>query len=475
MNPHVPRPFRFTMTASTPLAHGEAGANSTGPNNTTLFARELALLSREQFGQSNASAKATINDLLTLFPLPKSSFSFLETLTGAQLVAVLFTAQFPLNYGGEGAGLFAGLERYQYLTTRLADAATSCSTLPTAWGYIARKLSLPMYPEKSYSVMAALFTLSKPIQAAALSAVLQAPELVVMTARMLADGIKAASADYARKAGVERSETAVYRMADAQIADVTAEHGRKLAVRIPAISDNSLRHNLLREPMATRLLTELGLTPDRQVVPVGVERFLYSGGNTQKGAKSPAASDLYEARARQLYPMVDALGGSFDQFVLTRSQVSIASWVVCAENNWITERKTDGALKSESSIFDLVTETTRTRAGIGGNDKEDGQMIFSYETLAVGTPVLVEIGWQPFTRDLTIGATLQGLLDWQASGGRIGARGAQGHSWFLAEFPDDERMGWASDYLAYLREQRDALVAGLTGATFGAEVRLCAA
>ncbi len=104
------------MTASTPLAHGEAGANSTGPNNTTLFSRELTILSREQLSQSNATAKPAINDLLQRFPVAKSNIPFLQTLTGAQLVAVLFTAQFPLMYGGEGQGLFSGLERYQYFS-----------------------------------------------------------------------------------------------------------------------------------------------------------------------------------------------------------------------------------------------------------------------------------------------------------------------------------------------------------------------
>jgi len=363
----------------------------------------------------------------------------------------------------------------QYLTTRLADAATSCSTLPTAWGYMARKLALAMYPESGYAVMAALFTLPKPIQAAALTAILRAPELIVMSARMVADGIKAASADYARKAKIQQTELEVCQMADSQIADIAAENGAGLAVQLPNISDNSLRHNLLREPMATRLLGELGLQPDRQIVPVGVERFLYSGGNTQKGAKSPAASDLYEAIVRESYPMVDALGGSFDQFLLTRSQVSLASWIVCRENNKITERKTDGDLRSDISIFDLVAETTRTRSGIGGNDKEDGQMIFSYETLAINTPVLVEVAWQPFTRSLTIGATLQGLRDWQAEGGRIGARGAQGHSWFLADFPEDERFEWADEYTTYLRGRRDRLAEGLMAATFCTEVKLCAA
>ena len=44
----ISKPFRFTATATQTVAHGEAGANSTGPNNTTLFARELTLLRREQ-------------------------------------------------------------------------------------------------------------------------------------------------------------------------------------------------------------------------------------------------------------------------------------------------------------------------------------------------------------------------------------------------------------------------------------------
>jgi hypothetical protein len=463
------------MKASTPLAHGEAGANSIGPNNTSLFARELSLVNREQLAATDLNTKAAIKELLSQFPVAEQNIPFLQSLTGAQLIALIFTAQFPLIYGGEGVGLFSGIERYQYLTTRLIDAATSFSSLPTAWGYIARKLHLTMYSEKHYPVIAALFTLPKPIQAAALTAILRSPELIVMAARMVAEGIKAANSDYAKKSKAAQTNLRVYQLNDAQIADITSERIQGLPVQLPKISDNSLRHNLLREPMTTRLLCELGLEPDRERVPIGVERFLYSGGNTQKGAKSPAASDLYEAVARELYPMIDALGGSFDQFVLTRSQISIASWIVCAENNWITMRKTDGEIQSDISIFDLVSEVTRTRSGIGGNDKEDGQMIFSYETLAINSSVLVEIGWQPFTRDLTIGATLQGLLDWQAGGGQIAARAAQGHSWFLADFPDDDRFAYTDQYLLYLRENREKLAAGLKTATFGTEVRLCAA
>ena len=407
------------------------------------------------------------------FPLPESSFPFLQSLTGPELVAVMFVTQFPVNYAGDGEGLFAGVERYHYLHSRLVDAATSCSTFATAWGYLARKLQLSMPRQSAHPALLALYGLPKPVQSAALTSIGKAPELLIMTARMLAEGLKARSASYADATGRDLEVGSSYTPTEEQMATLQGTKGRALTARIPAISGNSIRHSLVRAPGATRLLQEVGLTPGSGL-PIGVERFLYAGGNTSKGAKAPGAADLYEAKMRANYPLVDALGGSADQFVLTRSQLSIASCIVCRENNWITERKTDGAVRSETSIFDLVNEVTRTRGGIGGKDKESGQMIFSYETLAAHAEVLFEVGWQPFTRALTIGFTLQALRDWQdANGGFIGARNAQGHSALVAEFPDDDRWPHADEYLQYLRDNRDSLRAGLIDGTFGSEVALC--
>lgn len=477
-NPNIPEPFLFTMAAAHSVAHGEAGANGVGANNLTLFARELTLLKREQLGYSERDGREALTALMAAFPVGNTCCEYLSILTGAQLVATIFAAQFPLIYGGrnrgDGEGLFSGIGRYEYLQTRLSDAAASCSTLATAWGQTARRLNLPVYPEESYRVMAAMFSLPKPIQSAALSAFLEAPELVIMSARFVADSIKASSEAYAKKANQPASTLTIYAPTPEQVAEVAAAEGKLLPVRIPSLSGNSLRHSLLREPMATRLLSAVGLSPD-DPVPVGVSRFLYSGGNTTKGARAPGASDVYEAKVRRLLPMVEALGGSFDQFLLGRSAVSIASWIVCRENNWITERRTDGAVRSDASIFDLVTETTRTRGGIGGNDKESGQMIFSYETLAAQTQVMVEIRWQPFTSQMAIGATLQGLRDWQAAGGAIGARNAQGHSQMVAAFEADHRFAWADDYLTYLDANKAEIAGHLKAATFGTEVVLCAA
>lgn len=469
------KPFRFTATASTTLAHGEAGANATGPSNTTLFARELTLLRRPQLGFSAEDADQALASVFASMPITKTAAEFLRTLSGGELVATLFAAQFPMVYSGEGEGLFSGLERYQYLTTRLVDAATSCSTLPTAWGYVSRKLSLTAPGVAAQKPLMALFALPKAIQAAALTAVLKAPELVVMGARLLADSAKAINVQYAEKANVDVERAITYTATSDQLSELAGDNGRTMAARIPTLSGNSLRHNLLRAPGATRLLVDLGLSPDREIVPIGVERFLYAGGNTTKGAKAPGAVDVYEAKVRSLYPLIDALGGSMDQFVMSRSAVSIASWIVCRENNWITEKKTGGQVRSDASIFDLVSEITRTRSGIGGKDKESGQMIFSYEVLAAQTSVLVEISWQPYTQPLTVGATLSALRDWADQGGYIGARAAQGHSQLIPDFGDDPRFPLADQYEDYLRANTAALRDGLIDATFGTEVKLCAA
>lgn len=468
--------YRFIARATQSIAHGEAGANATGPNNTMLFARELTLLNREQMKIGEADIQSALDQLLRSSLVPASSVEFLQTVTGGELLAVLFAAQFPIIYRGEGEGLFAGVERYQYLTTRLVDAATSCSTLPTAWAYVSRKLSLSAPGAGWHPPLLALFSLPPVLQSAALASILRAPEMVVMGARFIADGMKVTSWRYAESVNRDIEEAVTYTATDQQMRQLGASDGNMLAVRIPAISGNSIRHNLLRAPGATRLLTDLDLTPDREIVPIAVERFLYSGGNTVKGARAPGACDLYEAIVRRNYPFIDAMGGSFDQFLLTRSNVSVASWIVCRENNWITEAKTNGMYTSNVSIFDLVSETTRTRSGIGGKDKESGQMIFSYETLAAQTAILIEVSFQPYTSDLTIGAVMQSIRDWQWEGCTLGAKSAQGHSGFIAEhYTRDFRQDLADQYLAYLRENRDRLRQGLIDATFGTEVVLCGA
>lgn len=95
-NPNVPCPLLFTMTAAHSVAHGEAGANGVGANNLTLFARELTLLKREQLGFTERDGREALASLMSAFPVGNTACEYLGILSGAQLVATIFAAQFPL-------------------------------------------------------------------------------------------------------------------------------------------------------------------------------------------------------------------------------------------------------------------------------------------------------------------------------------------------------------------------------------------
>jgi hypothetical protein len=381
---------------------------------------------------------------------------------------------FPLAYGGlDGTGLFSGMARYQYLSTRLADGAAVCGTLAELFSFLARKLDLPHPPDRVAKLLLPFFMLPLVTQSAMLHALRQTLDLCVMGARYLAEGIKLTDEDYAAKTGQAALHERYYVLTDAQQAQLSLPSAERQAVRLPAVSGNALRHILLREPGATRLLQELHLDPLTDPIPVGVERFLFGGGNTAAKVTAPSNADVLEATMRQQYPFIDALGGAVDRFLMSRSAVSVASWVVCKENNPATEAV--GRVTSQVSLLDTVSEITRTRAGIGGKDKDSGQMIFSYEVLPPGTQLLVEIRFQPFTAALTKGATQLAIEDWIGAGALLGAKAAQGHGRCLLRDGETPYRAEVVQYLERLRANREALAAGLRTGTFGTEMVLCAA
>ncbi len=472
----MPDRILLKLTALTPVAHGEAGANSTGPNNTTLFNRQLQRLTKESVGVDVMVAKDAIANLLTAMPIGADTFPLLESLKGAELVAALFVAQVPIMFPGDGEGLFTGMERYRMLSTRLADGAKCCTTLPELWSYLSRKLTLPMFPTYGFEAMRAFFILPKAIQGQAIQAISRALELTVMAARMLAESIKAE-----RKTAKDNNPSLfaaqVYQASPEQLADLTRPKAEAIVMPVPSISGNALRHCLIREPGANRLIQSLGLEPytdrDGDHLGLGITRFLYGGGQLAAKAKAPSASDIYEAEIRSRYPIVDAVGGSTDSWLMAESACKVAGWVVCEENNVATQ--SIAGVESKVSIFDYLSEETKTRTGIGGKDKESGQMIFSYETLAAGLPLIVEILFNPFTQPLTIGAVWQAVHDWADEGGIVGGRSQIGHSRFAMEVLQGSYELQGKAYLDYLEAERDSLRPGLLDATMGTGAVLCAA
>jgi hypothetical protein len=470
----TPDRLLLLLELTTSLAHGEAGPNASGPNNTTLFHRQLTLLPAPVLEEPSRDSLDAVRTILAQYPLGDSTQAFLQALTGGQVLACLFVAHFPLAYGGsEGTGLFSGMARYQYLSTRLGDGAAVCGTLAELFSFLARKLDLPHPPDRVAKLLVPFFTLPLTLQTSMLQSLRQTLDLVIMGARYLVESMKLTDDEYAAKAGQQVLGYFYYTLTEAQQAQLRQPHCDRQAVRLPAVSGNALRHILLREPGATRLLQALGLDPKTDPVPVGVERFLFGGGNTAAKVTAPSNADILEATMRQRYPFIDALGGAVDRFLLSRSAVSVASWLVCRENNAATEAV--GGVRSDISLLDTIAELTRTRTGIGGHDKESGQMIFSYEVLPPGTQLLVEIRFQPFTALVTKGATQQMVQDWMAGGASLGAKNAQGHGRCIVRQAELPYADAAEEYCIYLAAEHELLADGLRRGTFGTEMVLCAA
>jgi hypothetical protein len=468
------KPIHLLLTSRNPVAHGEAGASNMGPNNTTLFNRELKLIRRPGSEVSVERARAALEQICDQFILPPDQIELLDALPGQGLLSVLFVSLVPKIYAGEGCGLFSGISRYEYLKTRLRDGANRSLSLSALWSYLSRKLGLTMPPVAYNETLSGFFSLPKGIQIQMINFMLDQPETCVIAAQFINSGakeVKKAKAEAPTLFDSPDVPVERFRASDQQAADLAGYASSVIPVRLPSISGNSMRHCMLREPGALRLIEELGLSKETRI-PIGVERFLFGGGNTAAGAKAPGNADLLEATMRKKYPLIDALGGTVDAFLLTRSQTSIAGWVVCKENNDCTEQF---GVSSDVSIFDMLEEETRTRMGIGGKDKDSGQMIFSYEVLSAGLQVLVDLRFQPFTSDLTQSCVKQAICDWSAAGGYLGAKSAQGHGGFSVEALDGLDVGCGDQYLEFLRVNAEELRAGLLDATFGTEKVLCAA
>ena len=418
------------------------------------------------------ASRTGLLNILSYYSVGEDVALLLESLTAYELIMSCFAASYPLFYGGDGAGLFAGISRYQYLASRLEDGLKTQSTFAGLWNFVSKKLGLGMPSAQHFDKLRAFFVLPKSVQAAAIKDTANRLELIVMAGRAIADSIK--------ELDKEKKDTGKpYSPSDAQIESLVSEGQDQMVVSVPSVSGNSIRHSVLREPSANRLLTELGLEPysdmtSAEALGFGVTRMLYHGGHIAAKAKAPRNASVLEAIARQKYPSLDALGGSTDAWLMSASKVKVAAWIVCEENNQALEAI--AGIQSSTSIFDLLSEQTYTRSGFGGSDKESGQMIYTTEVLAKGVEILLELSFTPFTSNIVKGAVYQAYADWLDSGGTLAAKSAIGHSKFSGNLVEGEQYTEeAKQYLSYLKKEKEALRAGLLDGTFGSGGVLCAA
>lgn len=236
--------------------------------------------------------------------------------------------------------------------------------------------------------------------------------------------------------------------------------------RVPSISENALRSVIFREPLHDDLIKRFEI--QRGELPQAVLNLLYSGGNMAAGSKAPGDEIALGHAVKDLYPSLDLLGGAVDGFILPRSRLRLAAWLVARE--YVPSLRLIAPELAEEaegvSAYDMLTDETRTRGT--GSESDGNQMLYTYETLAAGTKLLVEISLDAHTPAVTVGAVAHALSCWD---GYIGGQARQGRGRMAVIHTDLPDSG---DYTAHLDKHRDTMRAGLLNGTFGTGKVLCA-
>ena len=236
--------------------------------------------------------------------------------------------------------------------------------------------------------------------------------------------------------------------------------------RVPSISENALRAVLFRNPLHDDLLSRLSI--GRGELPQAVVNLLFSGGNMAAGSKAPGDEMALGHQVKRLYPSLDLLGGAVDGFILPRSRLRMAAWLVAREYAPALRLiAPDLVAEAESiSAYDMLTEETRTRGT--GAESDGNQMLYTYETLAAGAKLLVEVSLDMHTPDATRASLAHAMNCWD---GYIGGQGRQGRGRMAIL---SSNLAPPDAYLAHIEASRDAMRHGLTTGGLGTAKLLCA-
>jgi hypothetical protein len=239
-----------------------------------------------------------------------------------------------------------------------------------------------------------------------------------------------------------------------------------LPARVPALSENALRSVLFRETLSDHLVQALGI--QKGEMPQSVMNLLFSGGNMAAGSKAPAQEIAYGHAVKKLYPHLDLLGGAVDAFILPRSRLRLACWLVAEEYAGILEHVAPDLAQEarQASAFDLIAEETRTRGT--GEHSSGNQMLYTYETLCAGAKIVLEITIDPHAPPATVASAAHAFTVWD---GYIGGQGRQGRGRVSVL---QNTLTQSAPYLDHIDTHKDAMKAGLIGGTLGAGARLCA-
>jgi hypothetical protein len=490
--------YDLLLTAQTAISHHDPAVQD--ESNRMLFNRQKQILARPvaatQIGQH------TIDEITLAQQVPVDMTDMFRDLTFPEFVAIALVRTFADAYNSDaGVGLFSGMERYANLENRLHQAAVCSPTLAAWWNRLTATMLVPIHGGAGDRALFGLLKLPASVQQSVLRVLSDQYRAIVSLGRLWHATNKLTSADYAAKAGQAQVTEFVRLHWDAT--GINAPGQEAEPVEVPAVSGNSLRHQVVREPAWWHLCQHLGLppvAPGKGPLPAGGESLFVNGGNIAAGvaapdvdwaripdkvravfyngnaiaagSKQPSNTHALALTARDLYPSLDLLGGVTDSFDMGESNVRVGGWLVCAENRQALEGTPAYDLpNARISAFDMLDDVTLThQAGRGGI----GQMIFSFETLCAGTQIVCRMTMPVFAPVLTRGALVAAVETYLADDGTLGGQAARGYGWMRGEWlrrPEGDR-DYLAEYETYLTEHHDALLAGLVDGTLGTGSRI---
>lgn len=469
------REIQLLLTATQPISHHDPAVQN--ESNTLTFNR------RKQRVMLNPARAVPVHQhvvdgFCAAYPVTADIAAAFDTLSFPEFAAaalVRTVVDWYTGYdGGNGAGLFSGMTRYQMLERRLQTSAICSHTLTGFWSRLTGSLQLPIHGGEQDAALLRFFSLPQVVQQQVLTVLVQNTRAVVSIARLWHDAQASQSAEYAAKKASRQGA-----LLDDFAATFTPQEERVLSfavgdlapaqesviLEIPYLSPNGLRH-MIREAAWIHLAATLDIPaqwPGDGPYPQSVEALFRNGGNLS-GAEPMGASAL-AAKIRRTFPSLDLLGGCVDHFNLDEGRLTVAAWLLCAEN---ADAELPDVVRARPmnriSAFEVLDDVTQTRQAVNGLH----QMIYNFEVLTPGTEFYLRLRLHPFTHPLTQGALLAAVETWQTVINKAGGKSAEGFSTVaVAEIARAGLTGSVAEYEAYLRENADALRAELLAGTLG--------
>ena len=455
--------YELLLTGITPTSHHDPAIQD--KSNRNLFNRQKQIMAR--VGEMVLPDAALMRRIAQTHPVPIDIAAIVQDLAFPEFVATVLARLFMDTYNSlSGTGLFSGMERYAMLEARLSQAAVVSPNLRQWWDRLCAIMQVPIHAGEHDLALLDLLTLPSGAQQLVLRALAKDYRSVVAIARLWHSTAKLESEKYAAAVGKEAmvQPKQVLEWEVAALAESATQ-----VLEVPAVSSNSIRHQVVREPAWLHLCQHLGIheaVPGKGPVPSGVEAIFYNGGNIEAGAKQPSNTFSLAHTIRATYPSLDLLGGVTDSFDVGESRLKVAAWVVCRENRDALTGSPAAALPAaRTSIYDLLDDVTLTRQA---GQVDSGQMIFSFETLCKGLQVVCRLSLAPFTPPLTRGALFAAVSTYLDNDATIGGQAARGFGWCTGQWlqapPTTE---YVAEYEQYLANNKEILRIGLCDGTLG--------